>query len=174
VLNNVARLDSLVSGALRLARGKHMLLVDVDVRHPVRAAAEIVAGAFAAVPATLAIDVPDDPVTTSGDSSALEQLLANVLFNAAQAVRPGGAARIGILRHDGEVVIEVADDGIGMNREQIDRIQQPFHSSKSNGTGLGLPIARQIAAAHGGKLVVTSTPGRGTTVQLRLPTRPSA
>jgi len=171
VLNNVARLDSLVSGALRLARGKHMMLVDVDVRRPVHAAAEIVAGAFAAVPATLAIDVPDEPVMASGDASALEQLLANVLFNAAQAVRPGGEARVRVVSDNGGVVIEIVDDGIGMDDGQIARIQQPFYSSKSNGTGLGLPIARQIAAAHSGELVVASRQGRGTTVQLRLPAR---
>jgi signal transduction histidine kinase len=68
-------------------------------------------------------------------------------------------------------VIEIVDDGIGMDDGQIARIQQPFYSSKSNGTGLGLPIARQIAAAHSGELVVASRQGRGTTVQLRLPAR---
>ncbi len=172
VLNNVARLDSLVSGALRLARGKQMALVDVDVRRPVRAAAEIVAGAFAAVPATLSIETPNEPVLASGDAAALEQLLANVLFNSAQAVRPGGAARISVLRDNGAVMIEIADDGIGMDEEQIARIQQPFYSTKSNGTGLGLPIARQIAAAHGGELVVTSQQGAGTKVLLRLPLSP--
>ena len=136
VLNNVACLDSLVSGALRLARGKHMMLIDVDVMPSVRAAAEIVAGAFAAVPATLAIDAPDEPVMARGDASALEQLLANVLFNAVQAVRPGGEAHVRVVRDTGAVVFET-DDGIGMDDEQISRIQQPFHSSKSNGTGLG-------------------------------------
>ena len=174
VLNNVARLDSLVSGALRLARGKQLPLVDVDVRRPVRAAAEIVAGAFGSVPARLAIELPDEPVVARADAIAIEQLLANLLFNAAQAVRPGGSACIRVARDDGSIIIEVADDGIGMDEEQIARIQQPFRSTRANGTGLGLPIARQIAAAHGGEIVVTSRPGCGTTVRLRLPYRSSA
>jgi signal transduction histidine kinase len=170
-LNNLARLDALVSGALRLARGKHMELVSIDLRGPVRAAAEIVAGAFAVVPATLTIDVPDAPVIASGDASALEQLLANVLFNAAQAVRPGGQAHVRLVRETQAVVIEITDDGIGMDEEQIAATLRPFRSSKSNGSGLGLPIARQIAAAHGGELVVASRKEVGTTVQLRLTSR---
>jgi signal transduction histidine kinase len=170
-LNNVARLESLVSGALRLARGDHAALVTLDVRQPVRAAAEIVAGAFTAVPATLTVEVPDEPVQVNGDAKALEQLLANVLFNAAQAVRPGGHGRIRVAHDTGAVVIEIADDGSGMDDEQIARLDQPFYSSKLNGTGLGLPIARQIAVVHGGELVIVSRPGQGTTVRLQLPAR---
>lgn len=168
-LNNIARLESLVSGALRLARADQSVRAELDVRSPVRAAAEIVAGAFAAVPATLTIAVPTEPVHATGDARALEQLLANVLFNAAQAVRPGGHARIGVTHDEGAVVIEVSDDGGGMDSDHIARLDQPFYSSKSNGTGLGLPIARQIAAAHGGELVITSELGHGTRVVLRLP-----
>ena len=169
VLNNVARLDSLVSGALRLARGERATRVELDIRQPVYAAAEIVAGAFASVPANLSVDTEGDALVVNGDSAALEQLLANVLFNSAQAVRPGGATRIRVFRENGFVAVEVADDGIGMNAEQVAQLRQPFTSSKSSGTGLGLPIAHQIAAAHAGELSVISESGYGTRVTLRLP-----
>lgn len=84
-------------------------------------------------------------------------------------MRPGGQARISVARTADAVVVEVADNGSGMDDDQIARLEQSFHTSKSNGTGLGLPIARQIATAHGGELVIASGLGRGTRVTLRLP-----
>lgn len=169
VLNNVARLESLVSGALRMARPQGRDHVEVDLRLPVTAAEELVAGAFAAVPATLRVFLPDGAVRVHGDAKALEQLLANLLFNAAQAVRPGGAAQLTLRSDDGAVVMEIADDGIGMDEGQIARLERPFASTKANGTGLGLPIARQIVAAHRGTIAIESRPGGGTTVVVRLP-----
>lgn len=169
VLNNVARLESLVSGALRMARPHERDQVEVDLRLPVTAAEELVAGAFAAVPATLRVRVPDCAVHVRGDAKALEQLLANLLFNAAQAVRPGGAAQLTLRSDDGAAVMEIADDGIGMDEGQIARLERPFASTKANGTGLGLPIARQIVAAHRGTIAIESRPGGGTRVEVRLP-----
>ena len=126
------------------------------------------AGAFAAVPATLRVCLPDRAVHVRGDAKALEQLLANLLFNAAQAVRPGGAAQLALRLDEGAAVIEIADDGIGMDEGQIARLERPFGSTKANGTGLGLPIARQIVAAHRGTITIQSRPGCGTTVVVRL------
>ena len=168
VLNNVARLESLVSGALRMARPQGRDHVAVDLRLPIASAEELVAGAFAAVPATLRVCVPDRAVHVRGDAKALEQLLANLLFNAAQAVRPGGAAQLALRLDEGAAVMEIADDGIGMDEGQIARLERPFSSTKANGTGLGLPIARQIVAAHRGTIAIQSRPGSGTTVVVRL------
>jgi signal transduction histidine kinase len=168
VLNNVARLESLVSGALRMARPQGRDHVAVDLRLPMAAAEELVAGAFAAVPATLRVCLPDRAVHVRGDAKSLEQLLANLLFNAAQAVRPGGAAQLALRLDEGAAVMEIADDGIGMDEGQVARLERPFGSTKANGTGLGLPIARQIVAAHRGTIAIQSRPGCGTTVVVRL------
>jgi signal transduction histidine kinase len=168
VLNNVARLESLVSGALRMARPQARDHVAVDLRLPMAAAEELVAGAFAAVPATLRVCLPDRAVHVRGDAKSLEQLLANLLFNAAQAVRPGGAAQLALRLDEGAAVMEIADDGIGMDEGQVARLERPFGSTKANGTGLGLPIARQIVAAHRGTIAIHSRPGCGTTVVVRL------
>jgi signal transduction histidine kinase len=169
--NNVSRLESLMTGALRVARHGPLTLVELDVRDPIRGAAEVVGGAFAGVPSTLSLELPDEPLLVQGDAGALEQLFANILFNAAQALPPNGQARVRAARLGEGVEVEVSDAGPGMSETEIARLQQPFYSSKPNGTGLGLPIARQIAATHGAALAIASAPGEGTRVTLRFGVR---
>ena len=71
------------------------------------------------------------------------------------------------------LVVTVVDDGGGIASEHLARVAQPFFTTRQNGTGLGLPIARQIAVAHGGSLDVTSQVDRGTTVTVTLPLQQS-
>lgn len=169
-LDNIAHLDASVSGALRVARSAHAALAPVDVRNVLHAAAGVVAGTFAAVPATLDLDgVGGEPITVRGDALALEQLFSNLLFNAAQALRPDGRAVMTASVDGTHAVISIADNGVGMDEQQVAALRLPFSSSKSYGTGVGLAIARQICAAHEGELTISSTVGVGTTVEVRMP-----
>ena len=68
-----------------------------------------------------------------------------------------------------EVLIEIADDGPGMDAEHVSRIFDPFFSTKSTGSGLGLPLTQQVVAEHGGRIACISSPGEGTTFSIRLP-----
>jgi len=70
---------------------------------------------------------------------------------------------------NGSVVVAVADKGRGIAADQIDKVLEPFYTTRIGGTGLGLPIARQLAVAHGGNLAIESNPGVGTTITVRLP-----
>lgn len=170
-LNSVARLETSVAGALRVARRGQAPPTPTDLRAPIRAAAETVAGTLAAIPAALDVALPDEPMLVRGDASALEQLFANLLFNAAQALFPGGRASVSARVEDGAAIVTIADAGVGMSEADMARLSTPFFSSKPNGTGLGLPIARQIVAAHGGELSIDSVAGSGTTVRVKLPMR---
>jgi signal transduction histidine kinase len=103
-----------------------------------------------------------------GDASALRQLVLNLLLNAAQALGDGGVVTIGH-RLDGEqAVISVADDGAGMTPDVLAKVREPFFSTRSEGSGLGLAVADRIAKAHGGSLDIESTPGVGTVVRVRV------
>jgi signal transduction histidine kinase len=73
--------------------------------------------------------------------------------------------------HPESVVLEVADEGVGIPAEEIDAIFQPFRGTFTKGTGLGLAIVHRIVSDYGGDIQVSSTPGRGTTVSVRLPVR---
>jgi two-component system, sensor histidine kinase FlrB len=100
-----------------------------------------------------------------GDAIALEQLL----LNSAQALAPGGHARVTIDVDGTEVRLVVSDTGRGIAPADLRRVLDPFFSTKADGTGLGLPIARQIAVVHGGALTIASVAGDGTQVEVRLP-----
>ena len=108
------------------------------------------------------------------DEHQLEQLVMNLLLNAAQASPEGGLVRVSTAARDGGVQLMVEDRGCGMSPEVAARAMEPFYTTKARGTGLGLPICRKIVDAHGGQIAIRSSPGQGTavTVQLRLKPAP--
>jgi signal transduction histidine kinase len=144
----------------------------VALSGPLRAALHAAAPEFAARGAALA-DLPSeaDGVVVWGDPGALEQLFLNLLLNAAQALGPGGSAAVELREEERQVVVTVGDDGPGIPPDLLERVFEPFVSTKPAGTGLGLAVARRIALAHRGEIRMESTPGTGTTVHVRLPRR---
>ncbi|HEY8376680.1 MAG TPA: ATP-binding protein, partial [Nannocystis sp.] len=109
--------------------------------------------------------------TIVGDPDQLEQVFLNLLSNAVDAMPRGGRIRIGLGRDGGRVQVEIADEGTGIPPEILDRIFDPFFSTKEigKGTGLGLAISYGIIKDHGGDILVRSQPGQGTTFTLLLP-----
>ncbi|HSJ97496.1 MAG TPA: ATP-binding protein, partial [Myxococcota bacterium] len=104
----------------------------------------------------------------------LEQVLLNLILNAAQALAEEGTIRVRTGARGEEVVIAVADDGCGIAAEVIDRIFDPFFTTKAagEGTGLGLSISHEIVRRHGGRIEVRSQPGRGSEFLVILPAAP--
>lgn len=106
------------------------------------------------------------------DRDLFNQALLNLVLNATQAMRKGGALTIQAERGDGEVNLSLIDTGCGMSPEVQAQIFKPFYSTRPGGSGLGLPTTRRIIEAHGGTIAVQSEPGRGTKFTVRLPTSP--
>ncbi len=104
-----------------------------------------------------------------GDPLLLGQVIGSLLANAYEALPSGGRVTVRAQRADANVVLEVSDDGPGMNEQQIDRVFRPFYTTKPKGLGVGLPLAKRIVERFGGAIEVRSSPGHGTTVALRLP-----
>jgi len=115
----------------------------------------------------------DSEVPFSGDDTLLKQLIGNLLDNAIRHARPQGAVAVDVHRNDGNgrIAIRVSDDGAGIPTEHRDRIFDRFarFDSHSDGAGLGLPIARWIAEAHGGNLLLESTGPEGSCFAVFLP-----
>jgi signal transduction histidine kinase len=175
-LHNVRRLDLIVTGSLRVAKGGGGQTTNqlVDLRRVLSAAASAVEPTFATANATLEsccgdFNGDEGPLWVNGDPSALEQLFLNLLLNAGQAVSSGGSARIDVEEIEESHVVMIRDTGGGISPERAARLREPFFSSKNGGTGLGLTIARRIAAAHGGEISLESQAGKGTTARVRLP-----
>ncbi|RMF71504.1 MAG: hypothetical protein D6744_17875 [Planctomycetota bacterium] len=113
-----------------------------------------------------------DLPTIQADEAQIEQVLINLLLNAADASRENGVVRLTSSNTGGNVEIRVIDEGVGMDEQTVQRAFEPFFTLKSKGTGLGLPICQKIVEAHGGEISVRSEPGLGTTVVVRLPQEP--
>jgi signal transduction histidine kinase len=151
-LKEIGRLDETVTGALELARSGRLKQVPVDLWAPLMAAVHAARPEFAERQARLDAPGPGAPIMVAGDAAALEQLFLNILLNAAQALDDGGEAALEVELADGQVSVRIRDDGQGIPAEALDRVFEAFYSTREGGTGLGLPIARRIARAHGGQL----------------------
>lgn len=103
------------------------------------------------------------------DSTLMRQVFNNLARNALQAMPGGGTLDFLTSQRDGNVVLEVIDTGEGMDEKTVDRMFHAFFSTRSGGSGLGLPTVRRIIEAHGGAIACDSAPGRGTRFTITLP-----
>jgi len=113
----------------------------------------------------LAVDLP--PVSV--DRALLRQVLLNLALNAQQAMPGGGLLELQTCAKDGRVLIELIDNGRGMDAATREKMFQVFFSTKPGGSGLGLPTVRKIVEAHGGTISCESEPGQGTRFTISLP-----
>jgi signal transduction histidine kinase len=110
-----------------------------------------------------------------GDRRLLAHAVRNLLRNALEALPRGGCVRLALACEGGEARVVVSDDGPGLTSEQLEKILEPFHTTKPHGSGLGLLIARRVAELHGGRLEAGAAAGSGATFTLRWPlARPAA
>ena len=103
------------------------------------------------------------------DREKIRHALSNLIQNAIQASSKGMEVRLSIRHEQGILQIIIEDDGEGINQKHMDRLFQPFFSTKAQGTGLGLLITKQIVEQHGGEIRFESEPGNGTRVYLNIP-----
>ena len=113
----------------------------------------------------LARQLPVTPI----DPTQIQQVLVNLIKNAMQAMTKGGTLTLQTGEGADGVWVSVADTGGGIPQEQINRIFEPFYTTKKKGTGLGLMIVQRIVRAHGGRIELESQVGRGTTFRIWLP-----
>ncbi|MGB7344073.1 MAG: ATP-binding protein, partial [Pirellulaceae bacterium] len=104
-----------------------------------------------------------------GDATQIRAVLTNLIFNAVDAISGRGTVNVSVTETPGYAMITVEDDGCGMSADQLEHCLEPFFTSKSKGSGLGLSECHGIVRQHRGTLDVTSEPGRGTIVSIELP-----
>jgi signal transduction histidine kinase len=103
------------------------------------------------------------------DADLLRIVFVNLLVNGAHAMRGQGAIRVSLSSVDGTCLIAFQDDGPGIAPEIRDKIFTPFFTTKSRGSGLGLPTAKRLIEAHAGNIRIECPEGGGTTVSIQLP-----
>lgn len=169
IIDDMLDLVTIDAGALELN------LETVDVRGIIDRAIEAVRERAARQRLTLDIAIADDATTFVADPERTRQVLSNLLSNAVGFSKPEGVIHISCWREDGAMVFSVEDQGVGIPKEQQQRIFDRFESmsqgGKHRGAGLGLSLVKSLVDLHGGDMVLDSEPGRGTKVTVRFPER---
>ncbi|HEX2188888.1 MAG TPA: ATP-binding protein [Longimicrobiaceae bacterium] len=168
LLSEVDRIDGIVEGLLSFARPPVSLPEPVELPELLGQSVGLVAARARGQRVSVALDVP--PVLSlHADPNQLKQVLLNVFLNALQAMPDGGELRVSAAPRGRAVELRVADTGPGIAPEHLDRVFDPFFTTRPEGTGLGLSICYGIVERHGGEMEVRSEPGSGTEVVVRLP-----
>jgi two-component system phosphate regulon sensor histidine kinase PhoR len=125
----------------------------------------------------LDIDIPPTLPKVMADEARVEQVLVNLIHNAIKFTPSGGRIGISARARDNDVLVSVADTGIGISPDDLPRIFERFYkadkSRSGGGTGLGLAIAKHIVEAHGGRIWAESVEGKGSTFNFTLPLTPN-
>ncbi len=170
VLAEVQRLDRLVSDLLTFARPRAPDRRPGDLRSIVLRAVSLL-GPLRTKHGVI-LDLALDTAPAWVDEEQFQQVVLNLASNAMQFSPPGATVRIATRIIGEQVELTVADSGPGIDAGRLAEIWKPFHTSRRGGTGLGLPIVRQIIERHDGTIVVTSELGIGTTVRVTVPILP--
>jgi signal transduction histidine kinase len=164
----------------RITRGKvELRRQDLDLNDVLRNAAESSRPLAVAQEQTLRIDLPPGPLPLDGDATRLEQVFTNLLRNAVKFTDRQGHIEISARRQDGEAVVRVRDDGIGISADLLPRIFDLFAQGEQGldrtggGLGIGLTLVRSLVEMHGGRVEARSEgPGKGSEFEVRLPLAP--
>jgi signal transduction histidine kinase/CheY-like chemotaxis protein len=176
-INHMARLIDDLLDVSRITRGTIELKTEsVDLAEVARQAARSVSASMTSRDHAFDVTLPPDPVPVRADPTRIEQVIANLLSNAAKYTEPGGRVRLGVELRADEAVVRVRDDGVGIDPRILPRVFDLFTQAdrsldrSQGGLGIGLTIVKRLVDLHGGSVEARSDgPGSGTEMVVRLP-----
>jgi signal transduction histidine kinase len=169
LINDILDLSKVEAGELQLG------LEPIELKELINSSVQLMTPIAEKRGVQLVVDLGRSPLSLVADRRRLRQMVVNLVSNAIKFTLAGGTVMITAHQAQGNIVIDVADSGIGMTPDQIKVALQPFGQVPTDspyaqvGTGLGLPIVDSLVKLHGGKLDIQSTPNVGTTVTLTIP-----
>jgi two-component system sensor histidine kinase PilS (NtrC family) len=173
VLRESERLNTTIRSFLAYARPQRFAIAKFDIRRALNDTALLLRNsADLHERHVIELDLPADEVLYEADENQIRQIVWNLATNGLKAMPDGGTLRLAAASDPATgVSILVEDHGVGMPNEALDGLFQPFHGTFGKGTGLGLAIVHRIVTDYHGEIQVSSRPGGGTTVSVRLPAR---
>jgi len=163
------RARGIVKQLLSLSRDAAINPVNFDINETIRESIKTLSLQEALQGISIELNLADDLPAIYADQIQIEEVLWNIMANAADAITSPGVIAISTCRNETEIIITIADTGAGVPEEYLDKIFDPFFSTKGTaGTGLGLAVSYDIIKKHGGNIDVFSTVNEGTTFTIRL------
>jgi len=177
-VDSLRRVERMIQDMLRFVRGYEDEFEPFRVGELLRELAQVIEPQMSRRGVSFEIDDRSggrsEGLQVQGNRKAMAGALLNLLENALQATEAGGRITLGAAARGQALDLWVEDDGCGIDPTVMDRLFEPFFTTRTDGTGLGLAIVRGVATAHGGEAVVESRPGKGTRFTLRLPASAAA
>jgi len=166
----IKHIQSILSDLLAYARPRQPSFLVADLNETAAQAVQLAREQVRTRP--VAIDFrPAKPLRVAHDPALIQQVVLNLLLNAIQAIPDEGKIEVTVEPATDSAAIRVRDTGRGMSQEILAKIFKPFFTTRSEGTGLGLSLAKSVVDSHGGRIDVMSEPGRGSTFAVVLPSR---
>jgi len=177
---HVDRLEAIIEDLLSLSRieqeaGREEVVLDEGrLKDVIETAIQVCEAGAMAKKIKIELSCAED-IVAKIDPPLLEQAIVNLIDNAIKYSNDGGTVRVEVLQKENEIIVSVRDEGCGIEKKHLPRLFERFYrvdkarSRQLGGTGLGLAIVKHIAQAHGGRVAVESTPGKGSTFTIHLP-----
>ncbi|MBF6058384.1 MULTISPECIES: sensor histidine kinase [Thiomicrorhabdus] len=169
-LNSLNHIESLIKDMLQYAKGGKGSKTPLQVDELLRQLSINLETQIKQADAELILKLPKEPLSICGDKDGLLTALQNLVVNALDVVGQGAKIEVRATQLDGaRLDLVVSDNGPGIEEDRLQKIFEPFYTSRAKGTGLGLAVVRAIAEAHDGRAWVKSIPGYGSQFGIRLP-----
>jgi len=172
MLNEIRRVEKVMDGVVRFQRDNAVELYCEDANSIIDEALVIFEDETRAHDIDVARDFVDAPLLVLVDREQIKIAFENLIANAIQSMEGGGTLKVSTRMDAGSVVAEIADTGVGIDEKEMEKIFNPFFTTKKHGTGLGLPISNSIILLHQGSIQVKNNQDRGATFTVRLPQAP--
>jgi two-component system NtrC family sensor kinase len=171
ISREVDRVTSLINHYLQFGRPPKPRKADTDLGALIAEVRDFMAPEMKSAGVKIDVRAPGEAVVAGVDRDQIKQVMINLLKNAMEAMDDSAApsVRFELEKSADHAILIVSDTGRGMTGEEREKIFEPFYSSKKGGSGLGLPLTRQIVLDHGGSIEVVSEKGVGTTFEIALP-----
>lgn len=169
IKDEIERLKRLVNDLLNYGRPTRLAVETVDMKNLMEETISLVRPQADAQGVEVMLEWATAHACVSGDRERLKSFISNLAINALQAMPTGGHLNARVARADGTVEVSIADTGVGITEEALNKIFEPYFSTKQTGFGLGLAVTKKIVEDHHGTIDVRSEVNRGTTFTVKLP-----
>ncbi len=169
MLDELDRINHIVGELLLLAKPQHLKFSKASIQKLLNDVISLLSTEAIYYNVQIVSFFPEEDITIECEPNQLKQVLINIIKNAIEATEKGGTVSIFLEAEEDEVLITVKDNGCGISKERLEKIGEPFYSSKEKGTGLGLTVSFNIIQTHKGTIRFDSQKNQGTSVHISLP-----
>jgi signal transduction histidine kinase len=171
ILEETERMSTILKNFMDYARPSSLQFTRFDLCHMIRKSLELCEYQLRKANIEMVLILPENELQILGDDHRLRQVFLNLILNSRDAMPHGGTITISAVADGKKVIVQYQDSGTGMTPDQLNKAFNPFYSTKTNGSGLGLTITRRIIEAHQGKIEIQSELGKGTVILITFPAK---